>query len=430
MVRLTMTTRRMQARPRRPFVADRPGGPATDDGRRTTDERRSGFTLVELLVVIVVLAILIALLLPAINGALRTSRNAAVSAEINQIAQALADFKAHFGDYPPSRFLAVESGNYTTFLSDGTSLNGGGTLTDPNSPGAGDITLGTLAQRSVAALRKFFPRVNTTGGLAAGTWYDFNGNGGTGPDAPYIMHGHECLVFFLGGVPTYDAQTQSYGLSGFGKNPQNPFTNMIIGHPMYSPNRDQPYYQFNAGRLFLDPNSGSGIPGYYDTINNGPPTITGPFNFYAYFSAYGNGNYDPNDVNFLTEADANGNYPTGLSSYVTFPTTSGTVPPVSISPSPNPYSTTITHPTSGTVTYQNAQTFQIISSGVDGLYGVGGQYIQNTTSASVPLPFDPNNTYGWAVGTYGSSAPSVETDASLRQRETDNLTNFKSGTLR
>ncbi len=31
--------------------------------------------------------------------------------------------------------------------------------------------------------------------------------------------------------------------------------------------------------------------------------------------------------------------------------------------------------TSGTVTFQKAQTFQIFSPGADGLYGVGGQFI-------------------------------------------------------
>src|SRR5271166_5392173 len=83
---------------------------------------RGGFTLVELLVVIVILAILIGLLLPAINGALRTARKAAVSSEINQLASALAAFKSRYGDYPPSRFLAVENGNYTIYLSQSGSL--------------------------------------------------------------------------------------------------------------------------------------------------------------------------------------------------------------------------------------------------------------------------------------------------------------------
>ncbi len=62
-----------------------------------------GFTLVELLSVILILAVLIAILLPTLNGAMRTAKNAAVGAEINLLAQALAAFKAKYGDYPPSR---------------------------------------------------------------------------------------------------------------------------------------------------------------------------------------------------------------------------------------------------------------------------------------------------------------------------------------
>ncbi len=80
--------------------------------RRLSGEGRGprGFTLVELLVVILILAILIALLLPALNGAMRTAKNAAVGGEINQLAQALAAFKAKYGDYPPSRIYLAEDG--------------------------------------------------------------------------------------------------------------------------------------------------------------------------------------------------------------------------------------------------------------------------------------------------------------------------------
>ena len=81
--------------------------------RRRPGEGRGprGFTLVELLAVILILAFLIALLLPALNGALRTARNAAVGGEINQLAQALASFKAKYGDYPPSRIYLAENGD-------------------------------------------------------------------------------------------------------------------------------------------------------------------------------------------------------------------------------------------------------------------------------------------------------------------------------
>ena len=123
-----------------------------------------GFTLVELAAVILILAFLIALLLPALNGALKTAKNAAVGAEINQLAQALAQFKNQYGDYPPSRILLVESGDYSAFM-------GIAPITSQlNNTGAGDINIGQLAVRSVAALRKFFPRVamNTSPGGGAG----------------------------------------------------------------------------------------------------------------------------------------------------------------------------------------------------------------------------------------------------------------------
>ncbi|MGB2612205.1 MAG: prepilin-type N-terminal cleavage/methylation domain-containing protein, partial [Isosphaeraceae bacterium] len=115
--------------------------------RRRPGEGRGprGFTMVELMAVVLILAILIALLLPALNLSLNTARNAAVGGEIDQLAQALASFKAQYGDYPPSRIYLAENGDF------------GSAAFTPIAPG--DITYAQLAQRSVAALRKFFPRV-------------------------------------------------------------------------------------------------------------------------------------------------------------------------------------------------------------------------------------------------------------------------------
>ena len=104
-----------------------------------------------------------------------------------------------------------------------------------------------------------------------------------------------------------------------------------------------------------------------------------------------------------------------------------------ISPSPNPYtstlSTTLTAASTpvstgtATVAFQKAQTFQIISSGADGLYGVGGQYIPLSadSTAATQLPVDPNgNTY---------ESGSAITTGQVRNVERDNLTNFNGGTL-
>ena len=399
--------------------------------RRARGGQRGGFTLVELLVVIVVLAILMGLLLPVIAGALRTAKQAAAQSEINLMAQALANFKATYGDYPPSRVILYEDGYFRVGTT--THVNA-----DPN-----DITVGQLAQRSLIAMRKFFPKVvfSTSGqpsqitynaGTGAGYWYDFNGNGKL--DGPYILQGDECLVFFLGGIPLQDPATGAFGMTGFGKDPVNPFTNSVIGNGMYSANRQPPAFEFNAGRLFLDPNNPAnltgnpngvinpGIPGYFDNLGNSPPNAASTtMNFYVYFSGYGNGVYDANDVNFLAETDGvTGAGPIGLKY-----THGGTV---YASAYPNPYTTTSTVTASGTVTFEKAQTFQIISAGVDGQYGVGGQFIapsSASSSASNPLPFDGVHTYTGSIG--GTLTTSA--DATIRIRERDNLTNFQSGTL-
>ena len=273
-----------------------------------------GFTMVELLAVILILAVLIALFLPALNGALKTAKNAAVGGEINQLAQALASFKAQYGDYPPSRIYLAEDGDFGQAAS---------TQIAP-----GNITYAQLAQRSASILRKFFPRVviNTTNNVVwphnqTNRWYDFNGNGSFDYTTPYILQGHECLVFFLGGIVLSDSfpnpitVSSNLGMTGFGKDPTNPFSNNIASdpnyqnnpNPMYSNNRQAPFFEFAGSRLWLDPHGTSGMPGYLDSLGNATPTGNpgDPINFYAYFSSYGNGGYDPNDVNFFTELDVN-----------------------------------------------------------------------------------------------------------------------------
>lgn len=195
--------------------------------RPSTPRRRPGFTLIELMIVIVIIGILVALLVPAIAAVVRRANNGRVTAEINTMAQSLEEFKSRYGDYPPSRIILSERGSYplssTALLSD-TSIPWFGQ--GPRSVGTPDITLGQLAERSVRYLRKFFTKAaapNPNG--TPPTWHDFNGNGAL--DDGYIyLEGHECLAFFLGGVPMNDGQ--SISLSGFGRYPVRPFTTAAL----------------------------------------------------------------------------------------------------------------------------------------------------------------------------------------------------------
>ncbi len=413
--------------------------------RRRPGEGRGprGFTLVELLAVILILAVLIALLLPALNRSVWMAKNAAVGSEINQLAQALASFKARYGDYPPSRIYLVENGDYSVV----NSQNGSIAL------GPGDITIAQLAQRSLAAMRKFFPRVvlSTSGAVFPGPtynrWYDFNGNGGTGPDGPYILQGHECLVFFLGGITQSDSYpitaNSKLGMTGFGKDPTNPFTNSLVGNTMYSANRQAPLFEFAGNRLFPDPLNpapayptslglvSAQIPGYLDSLGNTyvEPDIVnhinGTVNFYTYFSAYGNGGYDPNDVNFNEYDNEIPPQLIGLTFHVAFPVPGASFANSASSPAPNPYTSAVTAPfntatsppTPLATTYLNPQTFQIISSGSDGLYGVGGQYSPDSAGETLPWDSTPSPT----------NPPYYTSDTTIRIRERDNITNFHNG---
>ncbi len=374
----------------------------TSNGPRTTGHGRRGFTLIEVLMVVVVLAILVGLLLPAINAALRTARNTAVSAEISQLARRWRASAPSTAIIPPAAFCWPRTDSSRRASS--THVNGN----------KHDITLGQLAQRSLIALRKFFPRVifSTTAQpaqISATFWYDFNGNGvndSPAATATTSSRATSAWCFSWAGFrwPTIRPTATTFGLTGFGKDPTNPFTNSIVGNAMYNANRQAPLFEFNAGRLFLDPNNLSntnngtpgvspGIPGYYDSLGNSPPdsgSIT--LNFYVYFSGYGSGVYDPFDVDFAGNSTGTGLTETDVGFE------SGNVPPVKpiglqfqygttlfTSPAPNPYTATTTVTTTGSVTFQNAQSFQIFSSGIDGLYGVGGQYVssaQTTSTAS------------------------------------------------
>ena len=78
-----------------------------------SSRRRSGFTLVELLVVITIIGMLVALLLPAVQAARENARTTQCANNIGNLAKAMASFDSSRGNYPGhSQFVKRGSGGF------------------------------------------------------------------------------------------------------------------------------------------------------------------------------------------------------------------------------------------------------------------------------------------------------------------------------
>ena len=95
-----------------------------------TPSRRTGLTLVELLVVIAIVTVLIALLLPTLGAAREAARSAACLSNLRQLAAAAAAYcAANDGSYPPAQFTAPTpgGGGFTSFGWDFSTVRNGST---------------------------------------------------------------------------------------------------------------------------------------------------------------------------------------------------------------------------------------------------------------------------------------------------------------
>jgi len=320
---------------------------------------RSGFTLIELIMVIAIIATLAALILPAIGNVRDRARITQVKTEMSQLEAAIADFNAEFSTDVPSRVTLYESPAGWT---------------------------GDSAARSL--VRGIWNKFNFT------LPRDLNGNGNS--TDTIVLLGDQALVFFLGGM--YSSDT---GFIGFSANPTNPFD---VTSPIAT--RIGPFFEFDQRRVMDGSTasktprasySGSAVLGRFPVYVDPLPGQKSP---YLYACTYDGLGY--NDSGTLSD----------VSSYATGDT--------------NPGDSTISFRIYLTDTKATAadadppawkpSSFQLISPGFDGLYGVGGVY-------------KPDGTIKLPQRVKSLPVNGVDVLATNRNDERDNITNFSSGVL-
>jgi prepilin-type N-terminal cleavage/methylation domain-containing protein len=326
---------------------------------------RFAFTLLELLIAISIIAVLAGLILTVASSASIKAHNAQVTSDIQSLATGIAAFKQRFGVEPPSSITLYEKA-------------------------AG----WTSDARSMGLIRQIWPQFDFTY-AAEGGQIDINGDGSYTGDGytntssgAISLSGAECLVFFLGGMPSPASTANQYyanpflnppqagAPTGFSQNPVDPFS--LTGSNRLS------FAELDKSRLLLY--TPPGIP--HNTVPPGSPPgncqhtmntyldpLSGQQQPYLYLSSYGGQGYN---VSGELSSPPGGTF---ADIYRQGPNGS-----TSTTPSP-PW---------------NANSFQIISPGGDQQYGMGGEY--ETANANTLL-----------VGARGV--------------ERDNITNFSSGVL-
>ncbi len=363
--------------------------------RRTI--QRSGFTLVEVLTVITIIGILAALLIPAISGFVTKGKETALKMEIEGLSQAVEQYYNKYGDYPP------------------------------------DFSDWSVVQRHY---RRVFPQIATEEMTLLASLCMQADNVTFDPTA---INRAEALVFTLGGYSS--DKRRPFSGQGGPLEVLNSAQPLVRGNVHYNSDRDNRMFDFDINRLTLTNTAGvtmsiddgAGIPDPLPVLV--PPGKTQPIIYfdsrtYGFVPLPGGGSV----ANGFWVDGAHG----GVRPYKTavdpeFPKPLG---------SSTPYGTL---PLAlGAYKFKNPDTFQIISAGLDDVYGT----LVADTQASTPGDLTGLPIYfvaEWGIAMYPNTMAEnpVQThfgtvngfqdgDFSAEINENgqlDNITNFSSGRL-
>jgi prepilin-type N-terminal cleavage/methylation domain-containing protein len=308
---------------------------------------RPAFTLIEILVVITIIAILVSLTTAAVMRALTKGPELQCSSEIGELQAKLANVIKNPANplvFVPSRLHLSKQNNYNPALP-----------LDRDSMAFLQARFGKYCCFGGPAPVGYFPPL-----AASGKSIDWNGDGVLSEEL--YLEGEQCLVFHLGGVPYQPGPPVGTGpisMIGFAANKQNP-----AALPIPNEHRDGPFFEFQSNRLLPFPRSGAGpkFPAYLDPwMQTGGNANRQPFAFFASYNVEGAGLYNNDCPSLLLS------------------------PPDAAGASLTPYQPT------GSTTFLNPSSFQIISAGRDGKFGAGGAVWGRTGTTNANGADDQSN---------------------------------------
>ena len=303
---------------------------------------RAAFSLVELMVVIGIIALLAGLLLPAITNSQTSAEQLETQTELSRFDNALIAFQREYGQYPPS-FFVINENPQKWYLST--------SLTDEEKIRRDD---------SLRTIRALFGQQFDVSAIDP---VDINGDGSVPSDVmtdgdTIYLNGAESLVFFLGGMMV-DGPSGSRVPIGFSRDGTFPFSLTTTS------NRTQPF-EFDGSR-FVDLD-GDGMLEYLDAFTNQQTP-------YQYFSAYGGSGYRPAGFDgLINEREAS---PAADDIVDDETIVIGTGSDTQLIGPRFAYHKLDSGGTGASIDMDqpwNPDTYQILSPGQDGLYGLGGSF--------------------------------------------------------
>jgi prepilin-type N-terminal cleavage/methylation domain-containing protein len=184
--------------------------------------RRTGFTLVELLVVIVILAMLASLVTVAASRAITAARNAAIKAEIDMLHMAIMTYKNEYGSFPPCSDVLPPPIQFPAAMRSSTNL-------------------------ARSHIQRLFPRATAPFPIKSDFTEDKNSNGAL--DSGEDVNGSSGLDSIILDVNT----ALPYWLFGYSSDPLSPTIGQL-----------RPLFSFDKSRL---PTNGSYFTGQYFSSN-------------------------------------------------------------------------------------------------------------------------------------------------------------------